>query len=192
MQTKKIYVPNFPWFYESFLSELIDRNYEDEDGNFNDVLADRFWEDKTTGEVYNQIGEAYYDIFKERYWDLSKSIGIELGDFQEVVSPKYYNYWSNEVNIEVGYDYIQIIEALRENRKAFSKYIKEENTSYDGFNAFGENDFIEYLEKIIHNEDLEAFELTQVLDFFITKSLEWEEIDFYDTIEGELFENFYF
>lgn len=192
MKTKKIYVPRFPWFYESYLSELIDRTFTDEDGNYSEDLEDKFWEENKREDIYNQIGKAYYNIFKERYWELAKSIGIELWEYIKVVSPRYYNYSTDDVNINISYDYIQIIEALRENREAFSKYIKEENTSYDGFTAYGENEFTSYIQKILENESLEAFELTQVLDFFIAESLKDTEEEFYDTIEGELFENFYF
>ena len=56
---------------------------------------------------------------------------------------------------------------LYNNKISFTKYIKDHNTSYDGYIPSGTNVFDDY----IKSDDFEAFELTQIIDFYIKSVL---------------------
>lgn len=160
-----LYIPRFPWFYDSILSSLLDSEQEYlcevfgvSDCDALDSKIDIDWRathEKTAKEFLQAIKDKIGDELKEK-------TGVELLDFSRLVSPRFYNYWTDEVEALYEINEKKAIEFLKENRARFSEYIRENNTSYDGFIAYWENDFDEYI-----GSELEPWKVTQIIDFYI-------------------------
>lgn len=187
-----IYIPRFPWFYESSLSSLLERYYENENGEYVEEMYDAFWKNRTKEEVYNSIWAAYFELFVGEYNHRLESIGIQLWIKSRVVSPRYHNYGSDELEVEVFYNLENVVAWLTSYDIIikWQEYLAKENTSRDGFSAFWENTLKGFLTKVKARESIEPFELTQIIDFYISLLEEDEDEDFYETIIGELYTDF--
>jgi hypothetical protein len=166
MNKKEIYMPLFPWFYGSWFS-IYDNITEDDYESFNVKDFDEF-EDK-----FNVDHKSYErDFWIEFLKLINRDFALEFFKlwiynlkFKWIISPTYYNYWNDELNISVNYSLKRIIEFLKDNKKEFSIYIENQNKSRDGFIPFWQDNFFEYLKKI--KENLEPFELSQILIFYL-------------------------
>jgi len=203
---KTIYLPLFSWFYESihsfdydyiiemFSSDITCKewfylNLSDEDKklakdlDYSDLsdLFDKYY-DIDYEKYNNDYCIEYLEAFKKKFSkDLLNEIWIELLEYKWLESPAYYNYDTDHINVEVNYDIKKIKQYLLNNKEAFSTYILKANTSYDGFSAYGTNVFEEYIWK----DDFEAFELTQIIAFYIQENTKTIDED----IELELYYN---
>lgn len=167
------YIPQFPWFYESILDDLIDREeeyiMEDNDIKDYDELTDKF--DINYTETFNNISKDYYNIFEDIFAKgLNDEVGIELLWFDHLFSPKYYNNDTDALFAKVSVDKKKLYKYINDNKEAFSKKIKEENTGCDGFVPHFENDFDRYV-----NAELEDSMISQIIDFYL------EEIGYSDS-----------
>jgi len=206
MTKKIIYLPLFSWFYysihsfdydyiiEMFSSDIICKewfylNLSDEDKklakdlDYSDLsdLFDKYY-DIDYEKYNNDYCIEYLEAFKKKFSkDLLNEIWIELLEYKWLESPAYYNYDTDHINVEVNYDIKKIKQYLLNNKEAFSTYILKANTSYDGFSAYGTNVFEEYIWK----DDFEAFELTQIIAFYIQENTKTIDED----IELELYYN---
>ena len=200
MKNKKIiYLPVFAGFYntihefdnEYVISDFIEEiesytnvsNIDKETvkkGNYCDS-SDIF--DKYYGIDYKEYmldySKEYVDNFNELLKEPLEKIGISNIEFKSIFSPTYYNYWNDEINININYDFDMIKNYLENNAVNFSNYIKDKNASYDGFIAFGDTDYNEY----IKGNTFEAFELTQIIEFYlVNEKVEINNLDFIENI----------
>jgi len=194
MKTTNIYFPKFPWFYESILSSVVDSAEDYEIENFIEdwQLGKWAWYDELTNIIeidykatHEQMAKDWYKLAKSKLPNIKEDTGIELLDYAKMVSPNYYNYSTDEIDIIVQYDTGKTIAYLENNIEEFAKYIKEENTSYDGFMAFFPNEYTDY----VANGDFEPWELTQIIDFYIDQWEKWKyslDENFNDSIIMEL------
>lgn len=167
-----IYLPIFSGFYNTI------HDFDDS------YLIDNFREDneelcKDYKQYYLDYSKEYVNQFNETYWEEFKKIGINSIEYKSLYSPKEYNYWSDEINVEVDYDFDKIVEFLKTNKEEFTKYIEVHNKSYDWFIPYGTDEFDKYIE-----DDFEAFELTQIMDFYIIEVLKQETDDFIELHYG--------
>lgn len=129
MKTQKIetYLPIFPGFYDTLIS--------------GDLEIDNFLYFENLD--YDQINFDY----KQYQLDCSKSackfienelkdFGVISIEFQELISPKYYNYSTDSINCKIEIDPEIISKYVLENNEAFEKYLKDNYTNYDGFIAY--------------------------------------------------------
>ena len=122
-------------------------------------------------EYRKDYGTEYVYTFNEHFKDDLEAIGISDIKFNKIVSPTYYNYGNDEIDLTAKYDFEKVMKFLNDNTELFTKYIKEHNSSYDGFIPYGTNDIKEYLEK----KDFEAFEITQIIDFYVRSIANYSE-----------------
>jgi hypothetical protein len=81
---------------------------------------------------HDSYARAWYDKVKETIATrLLEDTSIRLMDYEKLVSPQFYNYSTDEVQISIEYDYDRMIQYLRDNEETFSQYILEKNTSYE-------------------------------------------------------------
>lgn len=193
---EQLYLPIFWWFYQSihdFDYEYIIQDFIDEIGNdviYNEVSEEDKqivlnWEWAEASNIfdkyYNIDYKRYYDdywkeftrVFIERYWIQLESIWIYNIEYIDIDSPKYYNYDTDRININIDYDINKVKSFLQEHKEQFSKYIIKHNTSYDWFIPYWTNDFNEYLD----TDSFKQFELTQIIDFYIELNLNNEDDD---------------
>ena len=187
-----IYLPNFPWFYESALSSIVDREEEyllDELINDGKLPPESDYDDMTKiiyidyTKTHGYIAESYFDSFKSEL--TNNPTGITIWEYESMYSPKQYNFSSDEINMSVEYDPDTITKYLDDNREAFTAYIKTENTSYDGFRSFMTNDYDAYIRTL--RDDTHESQLTQVLEFYIENNMP----ELRDNIVEELYSESY-
>ncbi len=181
----KVNIPNFPWFYESILSSLIDSEEEREIeylieewklkewSNYNDLMKIISIDYKKERE---KISKSYFSLWKQIVAPIMAPIWITILEYSGLYSPREYNFSTDSVEFTVEIEYEKVISFLNENKDDFSKYIERENTSYDWFFSFLSNDFDNYIEEIEQRDVC----ITQVIDFIIKKecgeeySIHWD------------------
>lgn len=118
-------------------------------------------------------------------------------EFEELISPKQYNYSNDSINVEyvLGKDSMEkILEYLKDNKEAFTEYAKKRYTSRSGFISSYSNDANEWIAdlnewnagvKSTSSEDL-SHKLGSVLEF-ILENEGHDEQDLYDSISGSIY-----
>jgi hypothetical protein len=71
-------------------------------------------------------------------------ITIKCGD---IYSPKYYNFTTDNVDMEVTYNKAEVLKLAKKETELFNSFLKENYSSCDGFTSFGENNFNDWLKK---------------------------------------------
>ena len=109
-------------------------------------------------EAYKKdLGEGYTDFIAGLYRSLIYD-GLTLS-FNEMWSPKYYNYSTDQIyaTLEVENDdefIAKVLELMDANKERLSKIIKENHTSYDGFVSFMENKFDYWKEHLLDEGEM--------------------------------------
>lgn len=162
MQT--LYIPFFPWFYDSILTCSLDSYQEYLCEEFGVADCDELESkiDIDWNKTYDTTARAFLTSLKEKLPELSEKTGVTLGDYYRLVSPQFYNYGTDEVEAFYEIDETKAKEYLQENKAKFAEYIKERNTSYDGFTAYFQNDFDEFI-----NTEFEPWKVTEIIEFYI-------------------------
>jgi len=140
------WLPVFPGFYETLLADLIDCQDERD--------LEYITEEYTNKELAEAMKEHFFasqaqtDSYHERTKAISmKCVGLiedklkELGfvtsiKFEMLSSPKAYNFANDSINIDVVFSTENIAKIMKhklENFDAWTKYLKDRYTSYDGF-----------------------------------------------------------
>ena len=123
-QTVKTFLPAFPGFYNS----LIDADFEIEN-YLHDENLDYDQIDFDFEKYKNHV--AYYSCdFIEREL---KDFGVLSILFENVYSPKYYNFETDSVNCEITIDTVKINEYIYSNYNEFVDYLHNRYKSCSGF-----------------------------------------------------------
>jgi hypothetical protein len=124
-------------------------------------------------------------------WKLKDILGIEMKvELQRIVSPQYYNFKNDSLDIQIDVDEDLLISKVREiidkNLDEFKKYIKDNYTSCDGFMSFYSNDVNDWL-KSSYN----AHEIGSLLEFILRISEDDIAEDMYYSVSEEINKNNY-
>ena len=155
----------FPGFYGTIFEP-----YEDSEIDYiNEVRNDKGLDEIEWGDC-----DWDYDDYRERVaesivgfveWEL-KQMGLKF-TYQEIESPKFYNFSNDSINVEVEVESMdKIIQYLNENEDEFRQHIKERYTSRDGFISYhssNSNDWIDDLK----SEVTLAHKLGATLEFIL-------------------------
>ncbi len=185
----QIYLPVFPGFYSTIFEpcnedteiECIDEERAKkglEPVKFEDV---RFNYNEYFKNVAEECTEA---IERELQDEIHESIAVE---FEELISPKEYNFRNDSINIAVNLSKEaknKILEMLEENKEAFRLHIKEQYTSRSGFISSHSNQSSEWVETLKNGkpEDLNH-KLGAILEFLLQEIIEYDQHSLYDAIE---------
>lgn len=116
----------------------------------------------------NEIGEEAVRLI----WNnVPEEDGIILGmKFKGIDSPKYYNFTTDRIEVDVKVDYDKLKEyCLVKNREDFDKYLHENFTSRDGFWSFIHNNVEDFESEL----DLEPVEDDNVMVEFYLLNLDY-------------------
>ena len=156
MKTIKTYLPLFSGFYGTLFEPQFEAEEFDNEQYQNDVAK----------ECCNFIAENCEFI---------KSI-----KFEAVVSPKFYNFGNDSINIIVNLNRVAFKRYLNDNRVALDKYLKERYTSCSGFISHYGNSFEEWKEETSNFKELDNHYLGSLLDFyFLNEGIEEETMYYY-------------
>jgi succinate dehydrogenase flavin-adding protein (antitoxin of CptAB toxin-antitoxin module) len=164
----KTWLPDFPGFYESLYS-FPDNDMEytlfDDPCTIQDEIKD-FILDK----VFDHIDNTHYeqDVCK-KYLEIWSEVAKESFPFiksityENLVSPREYNFSTDSINIIVELDLPALIAEFTKNKQAAADYIHEKYTSYDGFMSHYENDLDNWLITVEENSDHKIGAMLQYL-----------------------------
>lgn len=107
-------------------------------GFYNSMFED-YWNHK------EEIGEMFTDVMNMRISEIFPSFRY---NFEKVVSPKQYNYGTDEIYATANFDMKEIIDYLVANKESFDSYAKDNFSSYDGFVSFLPNNYDEFLNEM--------------------------------------------
>ena len=157
-----IELPFFPGFYESDL-ENSDTSYwaiKEELDYYTNELRDEHPEyAKLTEDDLDFDYRAYEKEILEGFIDVWKSYApdfVETIEFEEMVSPKYYNYSTDRIFVtaDLSDDWKEQVRAfMSENYEWLKDRIAKDWTSYDGFMSFMENDIRDWDAMLFEEED---------------------------------------
>ena len=162
-----IELPLFTGFYNSIHSGTIE-SLEEQYMEYNDIadydtLLEEYTIDYKT--IYKEYAKDYVDwFFSEFGEEILKATWINITKFIKIISPKYYNYSTDTIDVEIECDKEKLMAFIEWEWEDFIKYIKGSNTSSDWFIPFITNDIKEYKTNIIQPN-----KITQILQYFINK-----------------------
>lgn len=182
IQSIKTYLPLFSGFYHGWFDP--DNEIENYIYNYNDE----------PNELERQISWNDIDFDFDTYQNdvvifccyylqcELKNFGIEKITFENISSPKYYNFSNDSINCEIVLNTDILSEYIYKNNEAFIKYLKDNYTSRDGFISLFSNLFTEWAFDTNNFKDFEncnAHLLGSILQF-ICENEEIQEIQIFE------------
>jgi len=172
-------LPLFPGFYNTMFEA--DEESSIEDGK---SWEDYEWNHK---DYYNRVAESCAKGIEEQL----SNLGIKV-EFQAVVSPKFYNFSNDTINVAFHLDsenFDELHKYLLDNIEDFKGYLKEHYTSYDGFTSFHSNEPLDWFKALeSKNQKLLEHKLSGMLDFYLgLEEFTLNDLFEYVSNEGELY-----
>jgi hypothetical protein len=148
------YLPLFSGFYGTFFEPdysdyLNEKGLTDEDIEFNNT-------------DYELDVVKYFAYFVEQNIPFVKSVKV-----QNIVSPKYYNFSNDSVNVEIDLNTKELKAYIKANALELNKYLKENYTSCSGFISRYPNSFEGWKEATNNWTKLENHYLGSLLNFYL-------------------------
>jgi len=165
MKTIKTWLPVFPGFYGTYYEPQEDSEFE-----YINEQRECIHLSPLPFEAVKWDYDTYYNEIAKNACNYIESVlenFINAIKFEEIRSPKEYNFSNDAVNIEVelSEDNIKEIKLfLLNNKTDFEKYIRKNYTSYDGFLSHYNNDVNDWLDYIDTNLEHEH-KLGAILQF---------------------------
>ena len=183
------FLPVFNGFYNTLFEDLIDNAVDNAIEYYNEQKGtelnyDDFNFDFIT--LQNEISKDAVSKIEEKLNEIGINCSIK---YETLVSPKYYNFSNDSINIEINFKkFSQVIEILEQNYDSFAQYIKDNYTSCSGFISSHSSYGSDWMEDLRENTENEAHKVGAVLDFIFQEIKEYKPEDLY----FELCENAYF
>jgi len=183
------FLPIFQGFYGTIFecdneeNEIDDINQQREAKGFETITYDQC---KWDYEDYRQTvaKECTSTIENELQSVVSKTLAIK---FENLVSPKFYNFSNDSINIEISLnesDFDAIYKILRDNDKEFEMFIKNSYSSCDGFISSHSRYHTEWLEALKNKDnDLLSHKMGAILGFILDDVECYHATDLYGSIE---------
>ena len=174
------FLPVFNGFYNTLFENILDNavdnaiEYYNEQNNTS-LNYDDFNFDFTT--IQNEICRDAISKTEEKLNEIGINCTI---NFETLVSPREYNFYNDSINIEINFKkFSQVIEILEQNYDLFSKYIKHDYTSRDGFISSYSSYSSDWMEDLKNDTENEAHKVGAVLDFILQEIEEYKDEDLY-------------
>lgn len=185
------WLPVFSGFYESMWSGDNDR--EREIDYINELRKEKGFPkigyDDIEWSSYSEYMERVGRAVTSALWnELHREGFVSKIKFQEIKSPKYYNYSTDSINvaIELTEENQKVIAAYLETHKmAFAKYLKDTYTSRSGFISSYDNDIEGFIGDDIHEALGHKHKLESILQF-ICNNEDIDEWGLYDRVTGNI------
>lgn len=189
----KSWLPCFNGFYGSWYESSIDDKEIQEIDYINELRKEKHligevtWDqlDIDYGTMYNELSISIFEIVRDF---LKENKLIKDAIFEELKSPQYYNFSNDSINCEfiVDEENIKLIDKfLADNEELFAEYIKNNYTSYDGFNSWHSNEYKDWLGFDNYNH---PHKFAAVLQFILNSVIGEDDIS--DTLYCDTFDDF--
>lgn len=161
--------------YESHL----DARYVFDDARMNEEFengespynSEQFWDNFDNDAYVAHVQKRAKRFYDDEYTHEGISVTLECG---EIYSPREYNFATDQIELTVTFDKNKIKKFAKDNKDAFSDFLKENYSSYDGFCSFTANRFDEWLVAYCANE---AQEIGAALTFWFKVADQTEQWD---------------
>ncbi len=180
------YLPHFTGFYNS-LYESADTEKINGDNS----------------ELENELSYENYDFDFESYYNecaraIAGEIETALKDenlvtsikFEELRSPKEYNFYNDSINVEIEItpdNYENIRKVIQKNLVEFNDYLKENYTSRSGFISHYSNSINDWVEMIDQKTfDKPEHQIGSILNFICCEVLSINESAIYENVTGNV------
>ena len=183
------FLPVLNGFYNTLFENLIDNAVDNQieyynEQNGTELNYDDFNFDFTT--IKDEICKDAVSKVEDKLNEIGINCSVK---YETLVSPKYYNFSYDSINIEINFKkFSQVIEILEQNFDSFTQYIKDNYTSSDGFISSYSNHSSDWMEDLKNDAKNEAHKVGAVMDFILQEVEEYKPKNLY----FELFENAYF
>lgn len=123
---------------------------DDKENGYIHYDVDYFWSNFQNDKYVKRIQELSGEFLNGK---IDNSNGIEITiKCKEIYSPKYYNFSTDEIVMDVTYSKSKILQVVKKERETFNQFLKDNYTSYDGFNSFTSNNYDDWLVDFEENE----------------------------------------
>jgi len=126
------FCPLFPGFYGTVFEydgEGNDIEYYNEENKTDYGYDDFKWDYR---DYSNRVCKSFVNRLES---ELSHLLPVKI-EFQEIYSPKEYNFTNDSINVSIEVDLGQLIELIKEREKQAKEYFKNKYTSCSGFISF--------------------------------------------------------
>jgi hypothetical protein len=141
LEKYETFCPLFPGFYGSVFEYDSEENeieeYNRENGT-NLGYDDFNWNYK---EYHNRISNAFVVRLET---EIKQFLPVKI-EFQELISPREYNFANDSINISVELNLKQLIGLIKAKKDEATKYFKDKYTSCSGFISFHSNDYADWI-----------------------------------------------
>jgi hypothetical protein len=121
----KTFLPLFTGFYGSTFEDV---NFDGESEYYSIPDDKELWEYVDWQKYYIAIAKKICNAVENLLSDWVSNI-----EFEELISPKFYNYSNDSINCEITFDRQKVTDYLIKNYSEFERYLKENYSSRDGF-----------------------------------------------------------
>ena len=186
-----IQLPSFHGFYESIWSSLADDfiDYDSKERGITKVDDWRCKWDEFQMEVVKQYTDMYIDLVNSEL-----ELNIRKMAEPELDSPRYYNYRTDRIYVDIHFQAIRKVRALmRKHESEMRKLIHDHHTSRDGFISFMSNDFDEWIsEYLVYGGEDFGLYLSFAIYYLLGLEHGWDiDVEFYDWICGNVVAEWY-
>lgn len=198
MKNLKTFLPVFNGFYGTFFESIIEDSENREIEFYN--------EDNETALNWCDFIFDYDKIKKEISLKCCEEIENKLNEigiiceitYQDLISPKFYNFSNDSINIEINFkDFNQVIKILEDSIEIFTAYIRDRYTSRSGFISNHSNYASDWIEDLKNDPEGETHKVGAVLEFILIELEQYNDYNLYNdvtewhdfTIDYELTEN---
>ena len=95
-------------------------------------------------------------------------------DYAGMSSPRYYNYDTDRVLIDIDYNFIKLVKYCKHtNRDKFNQYLKDNYTSYSGYISFVENSIDSFCSKDWFNSHKDMA-VQVMIEFYLTSEIDMD------------------
>jgi len=171
--------------YNTFLdpSQFFDRGQIDDDKEEGYIFFDsNYFDDNFDNDEYQKAVQERADYFLTGSHE-ANGIEIEI-QTGEIYSPKYYNFATDNIELNVKFSKPKVRQYAKANEGAFDFFLNKHFTSYDGFHSHTANNFEQWLEDF-NNDNVQS--IGAVLTFIFQDEMEDFKNDFYNCCFESLF-----
>ena len=171
MKTFKTYLPIFTGFYNTIFepsSEDCEIDYINDERKLLNLPKIDYDDCNFDYNTYNSnVMDSCIEYVENELKDLGFKCTIKN---QSLISPKYYNFSNDSINIDIDIDIDSLKKYLVDNLSEFQVYLSNKYTSCSGFISSYSNNALEWLNNEIENNSDHC--IGSILDFILNNEIE--------------------
>ena len=146
---------------------------DDKENGYIHYDVDYFWSNFQNDKYVKRIQELAGEYLNGKI-DNGNGIDITI-KCKEIYSPKYYNFSTDEIVMDVTYSKTKILQVVKQEREIFNQFLKDKYSSRDGFMSLTSNNYDDWL---VDFEDNEIRSIGSVLTYLFQDSITYNRSQF--------------